>query len=138
METTIIAWDNLALETGAGRVSPGARRGPGWLLGASDLADSMSGTERLQIRAAFPQAHRGVMDGTVGSPPRSPASASPGRWAPSPMLTNHLERGKQVTLATVEKGEEDDTASSKSPLDTSCFRSQEHCWGIWTGVEPLH
>lgn len=68
-----------------------ASGGPEWLLGASDQQAAC-----LELSTFRSEALRRVMGGTVVSPARALASASRGGWAPFPVVTYHVEQGKQV------------------------------------------
>lgn len=109
-----------------------ASGGPEWLSGARDHQAAC-----LELSSFRSEALRRVMGGTVVSPARSLASASLGGWAPFPVLTHHSEQGKQGYPGKHREGRRKGTASSISPLEASCFTSQEHRWGSWMGVELL-
>ena len=67
-----------------------ASEGPEWLLGTSDQQAAC-----LELSIFRSEALRKIMGGTAVSPASFLASASLGGWAPFPVLTHHLEQGKQ-------------------------------------------
>ena len=70
-----------------------ASEGPEWLLGTSDQQAAC-----LELSIFRSEALRKIMGGTAVSPASFLASASLGGWAPFPVLTHHLEQGKQGYL----------------------------------------